>query len=309
MILVLNLNASVDKRYALSDLKKGEVQRAVSVENTAGGKGIHVAHVASLLGADVLTTGFVGGHAGAFLEERMKRRGLAYDFAHVAGETRACLAILTADGAQTEILEPGPRVSEAELAAFRKKFSLLLEKADVVVASGSLPQGVPKELYAALIRETHAAQKPFLLDTSGEALARGIEAEPDFIKPNKDEIEALTGRPARTEADVRRAAEYFFAAGVRCVCISLGAAGSLACTEGGVYRVTVPEIACKNPVGSGDSYVGGFAVALAEKKGIEDALRLAAACGTANALEEESGFVRPATVRELQQQIRVAKLR
>lgn len=118
MILVLNLNASVDKRYALADFAKGKVVRAKAVQNTAGGKGLHVANVAHALGADVVTSGFVGGKAGEFIEERMTAKGLRGNFTHVAGETRSCLAILTDDGAQTEILEPGPTVTASELADF-----------------------------------------------------------------------------------------------------------------------------------------------------------------------------------------------
>ena len=284
MILVLNLNASVDKRYALKDFAKGKVVRATSVQNTAGGKGLHVANVAHALGADVVTSGFVGGKAGEFIEECMAAKGLKGDFTHVAGETRSCLAILTDDGAQTEILEPGPTVTAEELADFRKRYTRLLADADVVVASGSVPRGVPKAIYRELIEEAHAHGIPFLLDTSGEALEKALPAKPDFIKPNKDEIEALTGRTVTSESDAVRETRAFADAGIPFACVSLGADGSLAVAGGKSYRVHVPRIACKNPVGSGDSFVGGYATAIAQGKSPQEALRLAAACGTANAM-------------------------
>ena len=308
MILVLNLNASVDKRYALKDFAKGEVVRADSVQNTAGGKGLHVANVAHALGADVVTSGFVGGKAGEFIEERMAAKGLKGDFTHVAGETRSCLAILTDDGAQTEILEPGPTVTAEELADFRARYTALLADADVVVASGSVPRGVPKAIYRELIEEAHAHGIPFLLDTSGEALEKALPAKPDFIKPNKDEIEALTGRTVTSESDAVRETRAFADAGIPFACVSLGADGSLAVADGKSYRVHVPRIACKNPVGSGDSFVGGYATALAQGKSPQEALRLAAACGTANAMEEESGFVRREVVEELLPQIEISEV-
>ncbi len=308
MILVLNLNASVDKRYALKDFAKGKVVRATSVQNTAGGKGLHVANVAHALGADVVTSGFVGGKAGEFIEERMAAKGLKGDFTHVAGETRSCLAILTDDGAQTEILEPGPTVTAEELADFRARYTALLADADVVVASGSVPRGVPKAIYRELIEEAHAHGIPFLLDTSGEALAEALPAKPDFIKPNKDEIEALTGRTVTSESDAVRETRAFADAGIPFACVSLGADGSLAVADGKSYRVHVPRIACKNPVGSGDSFVGGYATALAQGKSPQEALRLAAACGTANAMEEESGFVRREVVEELLPQIEISEV-
>lgn len=168
MILVLNLNASIDKRYMLDDFVPGTVMRAPSVSNTAGGKGIHVARVASLLGEETLTTGFLGGKTGEFIEERLRRVGLPGDFVKVEGATRSCLAFLTRDGGQTEVLEPGPEISCEELAAFREKYTALLTRADVVAASGSLPCGVPTGFYAVLIAKARAAGVPFLLDTSGK---------------------------------------------------------------------------------------------------------------------------------------------
>lgn len=308
MILVLNLNASVDKRYQLASLEKGTVMRAASVDNTPGGKGLHVANVTTILGEDTLVTGFLGGKSGEFIAEKTKEYGIAGEFQPVAGETRSCLAILTEDGAQTEILEPGPVISEAELTAFRQKFAGLLARADVVVASGSVPRGVPADFYADLIQETKAAGKPFLLDTSGKLLTEGIKAQPSFIKPNKEEIEALCGRKLTSEADVVAAVKTFLADGIALAVVSLGKEGSIAGHDGKIYRVTVPAIACKNPVGSGDSYVAGIAAGISRGLAIPETLRLAAACGTANAMEEESGFVRPAVVKDLLARIQVTEL-
>ena len=308
MILVLNLNASVDKRYMLDEFVPGTVMRAPSVSNTAGGKGIHVARVASLLGEETLTTGFLGGKTGEFIEERLRRVGLAGDFVKVAGATRSCLAFLTRDGGQTEVLEPGPEISREELAAFREKYTALLARADVVAASGSLPCGVPTGFYAVLVEKARVAGVPFLLDTSGKPLAEGIDARPDFIKPNQEELAALLGYPVETAEDALQAARTLSRRGVRLVCVSLGAAGSIACHEGRCYRVRVPKIDCKNPVGSGDSFVAGAATALARGEDTQSILRLAAACGTANALEAESGFVRPDAVRALLPQIEITPI-
>lgn len=308
MILVINLNASVDKRYTLSELTKGKVMRAASVDNTPGGKGIHVANVATILGEDCLTTGMLGGKSGEFIADRLEDYGIRQDFVRVAGETRSCLAIITDDGVQTEILEPGPQVSGAELEIFRQKYNELLEAADIIVASGSVPRGVPTDFYARLIQEARAAAKPFLLDTSGELLRQGIAARPFFIKPNRDEIEALTGRRITTEAETAAEVRRFLEQGISLAVVSLGAQGSIAGYEGRLYRVTVPKIEAVNPVGSGDSYVAGIAAGLARGLAVEDVLKLAAACGTANAMEPESGFVRRAVVEELLGRIQVERL-
>ena len=308
MILVINLNASVDKRYRMADLVKGEVMRAAEVDNTPGGKGLHVANVATILGEDCIATGYLGGKSGEFIGEKLKDYGINQDFVRVAGETRSCLAIITDDGAQTEILEPGPVISAEEQEAFMAKYRELLAKASVVVASGSMPQGLPKDFYARLIAMAKEERKPFLLDTSGEALVKGMAAKPYFIKPNTDEIRAIRGTDIASDEDVIREVQRFMAEGIKLPVVSLGTRGSIAGYNQHVYRITVPKIQCKNPVGSGDSFVAGVAVGLERGMSVEDVLSLGAACGTANAMEDESGFVCREIVDDLFNKIAIEQL-
>lgn len=308
MILVINLNASVDKRYKMKDLIKGEVMRAAEVDNTPGGKGIHVANVATILGEDCIATGYLGGKSGEFISEKLQDYGIKQDFVQVAGETRSCLAIITESGAQTEILEPGPTVTQEEQEAFGDKYQELLSKAAVVAASGSMPKGLPGDFYGQLINLARKAGKPFLLDTSGEALIQGIKAQPYFVKPNNDEIKVLVGAELRSDEDIVHVLQKFMEDGIKLPVISLGAQGSMAGYNQHVYKITVPKIQCKNPVGSGDSFVAGIAVGIERGMAIEDVLSLGAACGTANAMEDESGFVRKEVVEELFPQIKIQQI-
>lgn len=308
MILVINLNASVDKRYKMKDLIKGEVMRAAEVDNTPGGKGIHVANVATILGEDCIATGYLGGKSGEFISEKLQDYGIKQDFVQVAGETRSCLAIITESGAQTEILEPGPTVTQEEQEAFWAKYQELLSKATVVAASGSMPKGLPGDFYGQLISLARKAGKPFLLDTSGEALIQGIKAQPYFVKPNNDEIKVLVGAELRSDEDIVHVLQKFMEDGIKLPVISLGAQGSMAGYNQHVYKITVPKIQCKNPVGSGDSFVAGIAVGIERGMAIEDVLSLGAACGTANAMEDESGFVRKEVVEELFPQIKIQQI-
>ena len=163
----------------------------------------HVANVATILGEDCIATGYLGGKSGEFISEKLQDYGIKQDFVQVAGETRSCLAIITESGAQTEILEPGPTVTPEEQKAFMAKYKELLSKATVVAASGSMPKGLPGDFYEQLIRLAHKAGKPFLLDTSGEALIQGIKAQPYFVKPNNDEIKVLVGAELRSDEDTQ----------------------------------------------------------------------------------------------------------
>lgn len=305
MILIINLNASVDKHYTLNDLCKGTIMRARRVENTPGGKGIHVANVITILGEDCLVTGFLGGKSGEFVKNKLNDYTIKHDFVKIANETRSCLAISTDDGSQTEILEPGPWISAEEQQQFLNKYNSLIEKSSVVIASGSLPQGIQKDFYSLLISIAHKHNKKFLLDTSNDALKIGLTSHPYLIKPNKDELYSLTGNITSSENDIITKLQYFMEHGTALPIISLGSQGSLAGFGGKVYKITVPVITAINPVGSGDAYIGGIAIAISKNYSIEDALKLASACGTANALEQESGFVSEKIVNTIFQQVQV----
>lgn len=305
MILVVNLNASVDKRYKISEVTKGSVMRASHVDNTPGGKGIHVANVVTILKEDCIATGFLGGKTGEFIEEKLNEYNIRQDFVKIQGDTRECIAIITDDLTQTEILEPGPEVKISEQDEFIKKYTELIKDSDIIVASGSLPRNIPKDFYGKLIKMANDLGKKFLLDTSGDLLKEGIKAKPFFIKPNKDEIEALTGRKIESVEDAIAEIKEFHKQGIELVVISLGSNGSVAGYNNKFYKVNVPKVNAVNPVGSGDSYVGGIAVALQRGYNIEDMLKYASACGTANALEEETGFVNKNTVEDLFNQISI----
>lgn len=308
MILVVNLNASVDKRYKISEVTKGSVMRASHVDNTPGGKGIHVANVVTILKEDCIATGFLGGKTGEFIEEKLNEYNIRQDFVKIQGDTRECIAIITDDLTQTEILEPGPEVKISEQDEFIKKYTELIKDSDIIVASGSLPRNIPKDFYGKLIKMANDLGKKFLLDTSGDSLKEGIKAKPFFIKPNKDEIEALTGRKIESVEDAIAEIKEFHKQGIELVVISLGSDGSVAGYNNKFYKVNVPKVNAVNPVGSGDSYVGGIAVALQRGYNIEDMLKYASACGTANALEEETGFVNKNTVEDLFNQISINTL-
>lgn len=308
MILVINLNTSVDKRYEIEDIQKGKVMRARTVENTPGGKGIHVANVATILKEDCIATGFLGGKTGEFIEEKLKEYDIKQDFVKIKGDSRECLAFITDDYMQTEILEPGPEISETEKQNFFQKYIELIEEAEVIVASGSVPRNVEKNYYRSLIELANHKNKKFLLDTSGDLLLEGIKGKPFFIKPNKDEIEAIRGKEIKNEQDAIDEIKNFQKMGISFVVISLGAKGSIAGYDGKFYRVIVPKIRAVNPVGSGDSYVAGIAIGLHRGYSIEDTLKLAAACGTANALEKETGFVKEEVVNDLINKIDVAEI-
>lgn len=309
MILTVTLNVAIDKVYRVDGLRPGTVMRVRECRYTAGGKGLNVSKVAKITGAQVLATGFAGGHAGAFVEEEMGRKGVPCDFVHVAGETRSCVNILdSATGSSTEFLEPGFSVTEADVAEFLRKFDSLLDRADVVTISGSVPSGCADTVYAQLIGRIKERGKRVILDSSGKLLAHGVRAQPTLIKPNSDEITALTGRPAADRRGMLESMTELHRGGVAYVVVSLGRGGALLVCGEGAFQGITPDIPVVNTVGCGDSMVAAFAVGLERGYPVEELLRFALAVSTANALTMETGSYRPEDLPALLEQCRVQKL-
>ena len=309
MILTVTLNAAIDKRYVVEEFKVGEVNRVKECAYTPGGKGLNVSKPAAIAGAEVVATGFVGGHAGNYIEDSLKAFGVKSDFYHLEAESRSCINIWDEKNCvQTEFLEPGFTVTEEEFEGFQKKFRELVKDADVVAMSGSVPKGLDGTAYQKLVQIVKEAGKKVILDTSGTLLEMGIEACPSMIKPNIDEIRMLTGKTCDRMEDMIEAAKEIHKRGVEIVAVSLGGDGSLAVCDEGVFRAVVPKIDAVNTVGCGDSMIAGFALGFAEGLGVEETLRKASAISAAAALREETGFFVKEDMERLYTQITIEKI-
>lgn len=290
MITTVTLNVAVDKAYVIGELKKGEVMRVEKCTNTPGGKGLNVAKVAKLCGEDVLATGFVGGHSGAYVEDMLEKINVSNDFVHTKNETRSCINILAADGTSTEFLEPGAEVSEAEVKVFLEKFSDIAKKSDVITISGSVPKGVGTDIYGKMIEEARKLGTPVLLDTSGKLLEEGIKSKPTMIKPNSDEIQTLLGISIENKEQLIESGKKLQQTGIEYVVISLGAEGALFITQEHVYHGKPAKIKPVNTVGCGDSMVAAFAVGIKRGYSAEEMLKYAVSVSSANALTMATGY-------------------
>lgn len=307
MILTITLNPSIDRRYDVAAFEKGKVFRTNDYQYTVGGKGLNVSKVISSFNEPVVATGFIGGSGGDFIANGLTEMDIKHDFVSIDGETRSCLAIISDDASQTEILERGPSISSGEIEEFNNLYESLLEKTDIICASGSLPEGVPREIYRDMIFLAKKKNKKFILDTSGEALRLGIEAGPYLVKPNKEELENLTGITIESEEDLMNSGKYLLNKGIEMVVISLGEEGSMVFHKDHIYRVIVPTIEAVNPVGSGDSMVAGLALSISRGYDFETMLKVGAACGTANAMESETGKVDQDRMNGIMDKVRIEK--
>ena len=301
MISTVTLNTSIDKAYQLGcPLVDGTVMRVETCIDNAGGKGLNAARAVATCGEQVLATGFVGGNNGRLLCELLDADGIEHDFVHIESETRCCVNVLEPDGRSTEFLEPGRPVGSEEVARMREKVTEIAARADVVTFNGSVPAGAGMDIYRELVSVVRAAGKPAILDTSGTLLVNSLEARPTMIKPNTDEIQAILGRkPESIDEIIDAAREVHEKCGIEKVVVSLGGEGSVMACEEGVFRGRAPKIDVVNPVGSGDTMVGAFAVAIARGMSVEEQLAYAMSCASANCLSASTGHFDIAVADEL----------
>lgn len=303
MILTVTLNPAVDKTYTVGTLMLGQVNRMQTVTNIAGGKGINVAKILRQYGYEVMTAGFLGGYTGQFIESCMQKLQAQCCFTEVAGETRSSINVVAEDGYVTEILEPGPVISQQELSVFAEDYRKAVQECELVVISGSVAKGLPADIYAQLVDIAKQAGKRTILDTSGDALRYGIEALPYMIKPNQKELEYLTGYRLRGMDEVLEAARKLHERGIEHVIVSMGKKGLLSVSEKGGLWAKAPEVQTVNTVGCGDSVVASCAMSLLQQEDEERTLRRAAAIAAANAATLENGNISLDYAKELEDKI------
>ncbi|MCW7985178.1 sugar kinase [Streptomyces platensis subsp. clarensis] len=295
MILTVTLNAALDITYRVPRLHPHTTNRVTEVSERPGGKGLNVARVLAALGHRTIATGFAGGGTGAALRALLAETEVTDALVPVGGATRRTVAVAdAATGDTTQLNEPGPVVSPAEWDTFLGTYRELLADARAVALCGSLPPGVPVDVYARLTRAARSAGVPVLLDTSGEPLRRGLAARPDLAKPNADELAALTGstEPLRAARDARRR-------GAHAVAASLGPDGMLAVTADGAWQAAPPRRIAGNPTGAGDSAVAGLLSGLVEELPWPDRLTRAVALSAATVRAPAAGEFDAATYEEL----------
>jgi 1-phosphofructokinase len=227
MIVTLTLNPSLDRTIEIPELVRGEMVRAGATRLDPGGKGVNVARA---LAAHKVTTCAVvprGGPEGRQLTELLEEEGIDVCAVPVTGHTRSNVSLVEPDGSVTKINEPGGELTADDLERIVKAVLDTAASADWVVASGSLPPGVPETFYRDLGRRLTERGIRLAVDTSGPALAAALSARPALVKPNREELAEFAGFPIDSLDDVVRAATAMRAAGAAEVLASLGADGAV----------------------------------------------------------------------------------
>ncbi len=309
IIATVTLNPSLDQHITVDGLVVDGTNRWSRLHRYAGGKGIDVSRAVHEMGGRTTAYGFIGGTIGRAVEILLDEEGVAFSFTPIQGETRTNFIITDSKSSrQTRIDAPGPRISKSGLERFRRKMMRIRPSPDLIVAGGSVPPGIPDDVYYTMILEAKTFGVRTILDSDGQWLAEGIKAKPYLIKPNVREAEGLLNRQLPTEEAIIKAALDIVKMGIEIAVISRGADGIIATTKKEILKAVPPPVKVKSAVGAGDCTIAGLALKLAHEEPLAEACRLAVAMGTAAVLTPGTELAHREDVEQLLPQIQVENL-
>lgn len=309
MIITVTLNPALDKTVILPGFAVNTVNRVSATRLDPGGKGINVSKVVKALGGKTLALGVLGGAAGGYIQAAMDKMELPNDMVLTGEITRTNLKIIDPLlQTNTDINEPGGPVSEETLDAVWHKLTKAVKPGDTVVLAGKNPPGMPDSRLADWVTRLHGMKVYTCVDTVGEPIQQAIAAQPDIIKPNREELAEIAGRRMVTDDDVLTAARELVGRGVGLVTASLGADGAIFVTRNQAFRGYAPKVSVVSVVGAGDAMMAALTHYSAAGCSLEETARRSIAVSVASVMCSGSEAPELNMILPLIDQVRLEKL-
>ena len=277
-ITTITLNPAIDQTVAIPNFTAGSVNRVQDFRSDAGGKGVNVAAFLTDYGLAVTATGFLGQENPYLFEHFFKQKKIRDRFVRIVGSTRTGIKIIdNVKEETTDINYPGQTPTAADLESLLKIVDELCAECRWIVIAGSIPVGLPADIYKEIIAFTRQKGGQVALDASGEGFREALTAVPAMIKPNIDELQEFCGHSLNTQAEVIGAARRLIDQGLQTVVVSMGAKGALFVDKTGVIRAIPPNVQVKSTVGAGDAMLSGMVAGKIENRSLKECARLATA--------------------------------
>jgi len=276
MILTVTPNTAIDWTILVQHFVWNETLRASQNVWGMGGKPADASWVLGELGISTKAMGFSAGITAKKMEELLHLKGVKTDFVQVEGETRVDVHIIDEQNhGQSTLVVDTLLVKPAHIQELFKKYEAALDKASAVITGGSLPRSLEKNILVDLVRMARERDIPVALDTSGKYLLPALEAHPNVIKPNRMELSTIAGKPVITVEDAYHAAHNILTKYGTEVIVTLGAADALAVLKDRSYLIPMPKVdKVVSTAGAGDGILAGIGYALAQRKPMEEGLKL-----------------------------------
>ena len=300
-VLTITMNPAIDISTSVERVQPTRKLRCAPARRDPGGGGINVARVTDRLGSDATALYPAGGVCGQMLRKLVEQENIRSIAIPISEETREDFTVVeTTTGHEYRFVSVGPRLSETEWRNCLEAARAFRDPVDFVVASGSLPLGVPDDFYALIAEIARGRSAPFALDTSGPPLRAALDHGVDLLKPSLGELRELTGQPLADPASCVGACKSLVASGQsKMVALTLGSQGAILATPEGAWRAWPLPIHAVSTVGAGDSFLAAMVCALASGLPPLEAFRHGVAAGSAALLSVGTQLCRAEDARAL----------
>ena len=303
MIHIICLNPTIDRMYYIDSFLPGFQYHGNKAEVYPGGKGLNILRVLSSFIHPLSFYAFTAGDNGKIIKREAERLGAQSTFIEVEGETRTTINIMDKkSGNETEIKEKGPYITEKDTSALLSSLESNVKENDIVILSGSLPDGIRKDIYKEISELSKRKGASTLLDTGGDLLKTSIPGRYLLVKPNENEIRDLFDDYS---SPLSLLSEKLINKGADSVLITRGGDGAYFRNKDMALDIKVPKVDVVSTIGSGDSTLAGFAYGLSQALPLSDTVSLALSFGTSNALHREVGRVDKAEVEDIMKRIEI----
>lgn len=284
-IVTVTLNPALDKSMAVTKMLSEKKLRCTDAKVEPGGGGINVSRAIHQLGGEAEAVFLSGGYTGKHFESLLTAENIRSVALSVKGDMRENFVVLdTSAHLQYRFGMDGPMINQEEweqvLTHIQNETAI-----DYIVASGSLPPGVPLDYFGRLAMIAQQKNAKLIVDTSGEALQHAVKQGVYLIKPNLGELSNLYGKERLANNEIVMAARSIIEkGGCEIMVVSMGAEGAMLITKDKQVQVKPPQVVIQSTVGAGDSMVGGMVLALSRGWDLKDVVSYGVAAGTAATL-------------------------
>ena len=301
------MNPAIDRIISVDRLAFEDRAYINSSRESAGGRGINASSVIHSFGGKTLGVLISGGETGKRLEALLAG-AYPVSIVPIQQDIRTNLTVTDRHGLTVNLNEGGPALSKAEWTRVERAVRDALDGASWLLLCGSLPPGVPANIYGKLIGVARQHKVNTLLHANGEALVHGIEARPTVATPNQHEAERLLGRTLLTRTQYMEAAERIRSMGAESVVLSLGSRGAVGAFSDGLMEAVPPRVDAVCPIGAGDALSAAYAWSMERKPNPAEALRWGVAAGTASARLPGMSFANLEQTREIYRQVELRRV-
>lgn len=310
MIVTVTLNPAVDEEYLLPEFHPGGWFRADRrVERSPGGRGINVSMILQQLGYENAAMGFLAGFNGEYIRDVLRRARITTNFVHVPGETRTNVYIVDEVGhIETGVAELGPYIPEEALNRFFVNYDRMLHRCRVVCLGGSLPPGVPQDIYRDLVARAKDRGIATYIDAEGPSLMAALAAGPTVAKVDHRFMSRVAGIAATSLDKIIEIVSHVHDQGVAYAITSYRTYGDVFFTPKGIFLAEMERKGIASLFGASEALMAGLVVAHQERMDVEEAIRFAMACALEDAHHVDKGIRGRREVEALVDKIHLEKL-